>query len=68
LVVKDAVGFFVGSSSGGFLGVAEFVEFDIFSYTDITSNAEVSNSLCVNSLFSVGLIACAAVGKAFSLL
>jgi hypothetical protein len=46
--------------------VAEFVELNIFSYTDITSNAEGSDSLCIDSLFSIGFVAGTAVGKAFS--
>ena len=66
MVVKNAGGVFVGNTSGGFLCVAEFVEFDIFSNTDISSNAEVSNSLGVDSLFTIGFIAGTAVGEALA--
>ena len=62
MVVEDTVGGLVSSAGGCFLSVGEFVEFNIFSYTDISSNAEMSDSLGINSLFSVGFIACAAFG------
>ena len=48
------------------MSVGEFVELNIFSNTDISSNAEVSNSLGVDSLFTVGFIACTAFSKAFA--
>ena len=50
------------------MSVAKFVEFNIFSYTDVTSNAEMSDSLGVDSLLTIGFIACAAVGKAIACL
>jgi hypothetical protein len=65
-VGEDASGVLVGSTSGGFSGVGELVEFDIFSYADISFNAEMSNSLSVDSSLSIGFVTCAAVNNAFS--
>ena len=56
----------MGSSGGSFSGVGKFVELDVFSYSDITFNAEVSDSLGVDSLFSIGFVTCAALSLAFS--
>ena len=67
-VGEDAVGVFVGSSGGGFSGMSDLVELNILSHANISLNAEVSHSLGVNSLFSVGFVACAAVSEAFSCL
>jgi len=44
------------------------MEWNILSNLDITFNAEVSDSLGIDSLFSVGFIAWAAVGVAENIL
>ena len=48
------------------LSMAELMEFNIFSNTDISSNAETSDSLSVDSVLSIGFIACTAIGKALA--
>lgn len=63
-VVEDAFGVFECSAFWGLNSFVQFVVWDVFSYANVTFNAEVSDSLGVNSLFTVGLVACAAVGVA----